>query len=180
MSRAIDDLLHEHEAIGHALRILAVINQKLATNSSVDAGDLTAFVGFFKEFADKCHHGKEEGLLFPAVGEAAAQEAGPVLEELLAEHAQGRRWMASMSAAIEPHVNAGEFIQAAQGYAQLLQAHIAKENEVLFPLAQRVLPADRLEALYEGFEAHEAEVIGAGRHEQLHALLKSLKAKYAS
>jgi hemerythrin-like domain-containing protein len=33
-------------------------------------------MGFLKEFADKRHHGKEEGILFPALVEADIPEKG--------------------------------------------------------------------------------------------------------
>lgn len=178
MSRAIEDLLHEHEAILFALKILASINRKLEAASPVDATDLSAFVGFLKEFADKCHHGKEEGLLFPALATAGVQQvAGPV-DMLRKEHEEGRRWIAEMSAALEPVLNAAAFTRAARGYTELLRTHIGKENEVLFPMAERVLSPERLESLYEAFEQHESRVIGPGRHEELHALLKSLKGRY--
>jgi len=178
MSQAIDDLRHEHEAILFALKILAAINRRLTDGQAVDLADLRDFIGFLREFADKCHHGKEEGLLFPALIEAGvANEGGPV-GVMLAEHVEGRKWIAAMEAALQPVFHAAEFVAAAQGYTQLLSAHIEKENQVLFPLAERLLPEARLQALFEAFEAHEAQVIGAGRHEQLHGLLKHWQAKY--
>lgn len=180
MSRAIDDLLHEHEAILFALKILTNINRKLEAASQVDSADLSAFVGFLKEFADKCHHGKEEGLLFPALAASGVPEAGSSLGVLLKEHEEGRRWIAGMSAAIAPVLDAAAFIRAAQSYTELLRAHIDKENEVMFPIAERVLSPEHLESLYEAFEEYESKVIGQGRHEELHALLKSLKSKYAA
>ena len=85
-----------------------------------------------------------------------------------------------MSAAMDPVLNPAAFIRAAQAYTNLLRVHIEQENHVLFPMAERVLSPERLESLYEAFEEHESKVIGQGRHEELHALLKSLKSKYAS
>lgn len=178
MSRAIEDLEHEHEAILFALRILDSMARQAAAGSAVDRADLTAFVGFLQEFADRCHHGKEEGLLFPALAAAGVAEQGGPLGALLHEHVEGRRWIAQMQASTEPTFDAARFSAAARGYGELLRAHIRKENEVLFPLAERLLSAAQLEALFEGFEEHEATVIGAGRHEQLHQLLKSLELKY--
>ncbi len=180
MSRAIEDLLHEHEAIVFALNILANMAMKLKSPSQVDPADLTAFIGFLKEFADKCHHGKEEGLLFPALAAADVQQAGAPLAGLLREHEEGREWISAMSAAIDPVLNPAAFIRAAQGYTELLRSHIEKENHVLFPMAERLLSPDRLESLYEAFEEHESKVIGQGRHEELHALLKSLRSKYVA
>lgn len=180
MSRAIEDLLHEHEVIEFALKILTNMTGKLESSSQVDPADLTAFIDFLKEFADKCHHGKEEGLLFPALVTADVQEAGAPLAELLREHEEGREWIAAMSAAIDPVLNRDAFIRAAQGYTELLRSHIEKENHVLFPMAERVLSPELLESLYKAFEEHESKVIGQGRHEELHDLLKSLRRKYVA
>lgn len=178
MSQAIHDLRREHDAILLALEILAEINQRLAADQLVELSDLQDFVAFLKEFADKLHHGKEEGLLFPALVEAGvAMEGGPV-GELLWEHVHGRHSIAAMEAALQPDFDATAFAAAAQGYADLLSAHIEKENGVLFPLAERVLPKDRRQALFAAFEAYDDKVIGAARLKQLYALLGTWKARY--
>ena len=179
MSRPIDDLMHEHEAILFALQILEDFEQRAAAGAPVDSADVNAFLGFLREFADRCHHGKEEGILFPAlVSAGVAQEGGPV-GVMLYEHDQGRHWIAEMAASLlGPRFDAARFAPAARRYRELLQAHIQKENEVLFPMAERLLAPEQLDQIFERFEAHEEEVIGAGRHEQLHALLKGLRAKY--
>lgn len=180
MSRAIDDLMHEHEALLYALPILESFERQTAAGQAVDVVDLAAFIGFLKEFADKCHHGKEEGILFPALLAAGIPgESGPV-GELLEEHVQGRGWIAQMESSLWPPSRPERFALAARAYRELLQAHIRKENEVMFPMAERTLEPAQLEGIFERFEAHEAQVIGAGRHEQLHALLKGLRAKYVA
>lgn len=180
MSRAIDDLKHEHDAIQVALKILESLEQRTATGQPVDTSDLAAFLGFLQEFADKCHHGKEEGILFPALVSAGLpQKSGPV-EVLLDDHVQGRDWIARMASSLTPALDPERFAQAARGYRELLQAHIRKENEVLFPMAEQMLSPEQLDSLFERFEAHEEQVIGAGRHEQLHGLLKALRAKYVT
>lgn len=180
MSRAIDDLMHEHEAILFALQILESFEQRLAAGQGAEPADLSAFLGFLREFADKCHHGKEEGILFPALVAAGVPEHGGPVGVMLDEHVQGRHWIAQLEASLGPPLDAQRFSNAARAYRELLQAHILKENEVLFPMAERRLPASQLENIFDRFEAHEEQVIGAGRHEQLHALLKGLRAKYVT
>ena len=180
MSKAIDDLKHEHDAILFALKILDGMNRKLATRESIDVIDVSDFLGFLKEFADTCHHGKEEGFLFPALIKAGLREQQAPVAGLLADHVKGREWMRAMEAATFPLLRSDEFRTASKGYMDLLQAHIEKENSVLFPMAEKVLSATQLGELYESFENHEATVVGPGRHEQLHALLKGLMAKYSS
>jgi len=178
MSKAIDDLKNEHEAILSAIQILERMIASMEKAPSVEPKDMHAFIGFLKEFADKCHHGKEEGLLFPALVGAGLPEKGGPIGVMLAEHAQGRKLIRDMKEAISPAVDRIKLAQAAGAYTTLLRKHIEKENVFLFPTAERVLTETQLEQLYEGFEEHEEKVIGQERHEELHAMLKSLQEKY--
>ena len=179
MSKAIDDLKHEHGAILFALQILEGMNRELATKRRIDVTDVSDFLAFLKEFADKCHHGKEEGFLFPALIKAGLSESQGPVAVMLSEHAKGRERIQAMETAIFPVPKPDEFQAAAKGYADLLRAHIEKENTILFPVAEQVLSTTQLDELYDSFEEHESSVVGPGRHEQLHDLLKKLMAKYA-
>jgi hemerythrin-like domain-containing protein len=178
MSKAIADLMNEHEAILSAIQIMGSMVATMETTASVDTKDIYDFIGFLKEFADKCHHGKEEGLLFPAMIKAGVLEKGGPISVMLAEHAQGRKLIQEMEASISTNVDLIKLAQAEKEYAYLLRNHIQKENRALFPMAENVLTESQLEKLYEGFEKHEEKVIGQGRHEELHAMLKSLQKKY--
>jgi hemerythrin-like domain-containing protein len=178
MSKAMDDLKNEHEAILSAIQILERMIADMEKAPSVNTKDMHDFIGFLKEFADKCHHGKEEGLLFPALIQAGLPEKGGPLGVMLADHAQGRQFIREMEEALSPQVDLVKLAQAAGGYAALLRNHIQKENMMLFPMTEKMLTETQLEQLYEGFEEHEEKVIGQGRHEELHAMLKILQEKY--
>ncbi len=178
MSKAIADLMNEHEAILSAIHILERMIATIEKATSVETKGIHDFIGFLKEFADKCHHGKEEGLLFPAMIGAGVPDKGGPIGVMLAEHAQGRKLIRDMEESISTDVDRMKLAQAAREYANLLRNHIQKENNVLFPMAERVLTETQLEKLYKGFEEHEEKVIGQGRHEELHAMLKSLQEKY--
>src|SRR5512143_4062102 len=178
MSKAIADLMNEHEAILSALQLLERMAAEGEKGTPPEQKDILEFIAFLKEFADKCHHGKEEGLLFPAMIGAGVPDRGGPIGVMMGEHDEGRRLIRAMEAAVSPAVDGPKFSQAAREYIQLLRAHIQKENLVLFPLAERALGQPVLENLYEGFEKHEEEVIGHGRHEQLHAMLHELQEKY--
>lgn len=177
MSQAIDDLRHEHDAILSALNILDRVEAE-ARKGTAASGDIAAFISFLKEFVDKCHHGKEEGMLFPALTKAGASERGAPVPALLSEHEQGRTLIRAMEEASHPVLQPERFSAAARAYSRHLRAHIEKENEVLFPLAEQVLGEGELDLLHRAFDKHEDEVIGHGRHEELHHMLHSLKAKY--
>lgn len=178
MSRAIDDLRQEHQAILSALEILDSMGHRLMATDPVESADLALLVGFLREFVDKCHHGKEEGFLFPAMVAAGLPREGGPLGVLLDEHAQGRVWIGRMQASLQPALDAHAFAAAARGYRELLAVHLQKENSVLFPMAERALAPAQLEQLFEAFEKHEREVMGPHRHEQLHATLHELRSRY--
>ncbi len=66
---------------------------------------------------------------------------------MLTEHDQGRAYLRAMEAAVIKAQN-GEtgmipvIAANASGYAELLRNHIDKEDRILYPLAERVLPED--------------------------------------
>ncbi|UNK78090.1 hemerythrin domain-containing protein [Sphingopyxis granuli] len=177
MSQATDVLKHEHDAILMALKILDKISNE-ARQGNATSADILKFLGFLREFADTCHHGKEEGLLFPAMIEAGLPADGGPVSVMLSEHEQGRALVAAMANAIEPTMSPTAFSEAAAAYIAHMRAHIEKENTVLFPMADQVVAAEVLDGLVGAFDRHEEEVMGSGRHDELHDMLKELKVKY--
>ena len=178
MSRAIDMLRAEHEAILAALNILDTFTQQVSADQTVECEDIDALLALFNEFADKCHHGKEEDLLFPALVKAGLTAGAGPLAVMLSEHEQGRRLVREMTEAAHPPLNLLDFFDAARAYSQALRSHIERENTVLFPMAEEVLTQTQLDTLADAFEEHEIRLIGRGRHEELHALIKRLQKRY--
>lgn len=179
MKTANEDLLGEHKAIQVALNILERIVERLQKDEGPDYKDINDLLGFLTEFADRCHHGKEEGFLFPALEKVGIKNEGGPIGVMLSEHTQGRNFIKQMQHSIEVEkVDINQLIGASTNYIRLLRAHIQKENTVLFPLIEiRLSATDQIE-LYENFENHEEKVIGEGRHEELHTLLEKLATKY--
>jgi len=70
------------------------------------------------------------------------------------------------------------FVQAARAYIDLLRQHIQKENQILFPLADQRLTAERQAFLTQGFQRIEQERIGEGRHQAFHRMLEDLDRQY--
>jgi hemerythrin-like domain-containing protein len=173
-------LMAEHELI---LQALDALEKKVAAIQAGAAPDRTYFekaVSFLRTFADKCHHGKEENLLFKRMAERGFPVQSGPLAVMLADHDAGRafiRGIADGAAKLgtDP-VAAKQIVENARGYIDLLRAHIDKENNVLFPMADRALGAEDQAFLSKEFERFEAEETGAGVHEAMLKLLDGLKA----
>ncbi len=178
-----EDLIHEHKAIKIMLSIMSKIAEDIKTNKGVDLHDIEKIIDFLKTFADKCHHGKEEAALFPALVLAGIQNENGPIGVMLYEHTIGRRYIKELSMGVEnskiDNTNTGELIAASlTNYVILLQNHIQKEENILFPMANKVLNEQIQKEIFKHFEKIEEEVVGHGVHEQLHELLKQLQNKY--
>jgi hemerythrin-like domain-containing protein len=167
---AIQVLLDEHRVIEQVLACLSAMARQTQREGRLEVGPAREALEFFRQFADRCHHGKEEAQLFPMLETRGFSATEGPTACMRHEHVQGRALLAAIDAAIEGAAAArpealDAFVRAAQGYAQFLQEHIDKEDQVLFPMAERTLKAADMEALDRSFERVEREEIGAGVHE---------------
>ena len=176
--RPTDDLKNEHEAVLVMLSILAKVAERLERKAVVPQEHFGQMLDFLRGFVDKCHHGKEETALFPAMEGAGVPGDGGPIGVMLAEHEAGRGLVRQMAASAGKDERA--FVRATRDYIGLLTQHIAKENGVLFPMADKVLSAETQVRLDHEFEEIEEKVVGAGKHEQYHAMLHALKAFYGA
>ena len=181
--RPTDILKKEHDAILLMLGVIEKVCDKLEFGEIVNPQHLEQIVEFIQVFADKCHHGKEEELLFVEMNKAGfPKEAGPIAV-MLQEHELGRSFVRQMAEASRDYSlgkpgSGKKFEDNARGYVALLQQHISKENNILFPLADSHIPENVQERLLTDFEKVESEKIGAGKHEELHKVIDSLKNFY--
>lgn len=177
---ATNILMSEHRVIEKVLDALDHGADRLEAGEGVTPEFFLNTADFIRGFADGCHHVKEEEVLFPdLVQHGVPQQGGPV-GVMLSEHEQGRVYTRGMRAAAE-RLQAGdpsakaEILRNARGYTALLHAHILKEENVLFTLADRVIPADEQPQVVEDFEAVEHEETGEGVHEKYLAMADSLE-----
>ncbi len=181
--KATEDLKREHEAIKLMLRILDEMAGRLEAGQSLNPEHLDGVVEFIQVFADKCHHAKEEDLLFPAMEKAGIQRDRGPIGVMLYEHGEGRKFAQAMKEAVERYKGGdsaagGAIVESGRKYIELLDQHIHKEDNILYPIADSTLSDEEGERLAEAFENIEVEVIGLGRHEQFHHFLDRMAAEY--
>lgn len=120
-------------------------------------------VDFIRNYADRFHHAKEEDVLFKALVANGMPEKQSPIEAMLIEHDLGRAFVRNIEEAAQKALD-GEsgqipvIAENAKGYAALLRGHIDKEDTILYPLAERVLPEDGREALVTAYSEAEARM----------------------
>lgn len=180
MSEATQQLMNEHRAIEKVLGLLEKAADSIEAGRTVDPVVLDHAVDFIRNFADRCHHAKEEGALFPAMMQhGVPKQMGPI-GVMLADHEMGRSYVQGMVQAL-PGYRAGDgeakgaLVDNLRNYVTLLKGHIQKEDFVLYPMSDRVLPVTEQAALFEEFERIERVVAGPGEHEKHLALIGELE-----
>mgnify|MGYP001793698592 CR=1 FL=1 len=179
---ATADLRSEHVDVGRMLAIMDAMAERVRAGDRPDSGQLAEGIEFLRVFVDKCHHTKEQQLLFPALRTANVRSVDEVLEVLLADHVHGRETVARIAAAAqrpsdEDAANA-ELAAAMADYTALLHAHIRREENDCFDVADRELPIAVQDELAVGYARIERDVLGEGVHEGFHALLARLARTY--
>lgn len=153
-------MVEEHKLI---LRMIALVEQnaeRAAQNEFRDWHFFLDAVAFIREYADRFHHAKEEDVLFTALVKNGMPEKQSPIEAMLMEHDAGRAHVRGMEEAAQRALAGDEseipaLIEHARGYAELLRSHIDKEDTILYPLAERVLPEDGRPAMLEAYRAAE-------------------------
>jgi len=171
---AVSILSGEHRVILQVLAALEAIAARAATGD-LPTGDAHATLDVLRTFADACHHAKEEDILFPAL---EAQMPGFMPTRVMrGEHEMGRALIHGMTEALARGDGPG-FACAATAYLELLRAHILKEDEVLFRIAQAQLSPEEDAAIVDAYRRLEHDDVGDGTHLRMLATADRLAAAY--
>ena len=108
-------LRKEHKGILKMLDVTDEVARRLEAGQSVAPEKLADLLEFFRLFADQCHHGKEEDLLFPRLEQRGMPRAGGPIGVMLAEHDQGRSLIKQMAEASEAYGAGAPGVGAAVG-----------------------------------------------------------------
>lgn len=170
-------LSDEHRVIE---RVLGVLQRLTAVPVNPSLEQWRKALDFFRHFADQCHHFKEEKVLFPALEEHGIPREGGPIGMMLAEHEEGRGHVRSMIDAVEQVAKGNgaastTLLDHARAYVTLLREHIQKEDDILFRMADEVIPEEEQRRILKDFENHEAEEMGAGAHEKYLSIARELE-----
>jgi len=164
MNTCTENLENDHV---YVLRLTDVM-EKMVVGLATDLSDMELVVKLIQQYADGFHHAKEENLLFPLlVKKGFSEHEGPV-GVMLQEHAEGRNFVKAMVSDMDRYRTGDDTVlpdiyRSMQGYIDLLRAHIGKENNVLFRMADKVLSAAEQEELLKKFTEMEATEYGQAK-----------------
>jgi hemerythrin-like domain-containing protein len=163
-----DVLEEEHRSIQKVVGALAVQAEAMEGGREPDLDLLEQIVDFLRVFADRCHHGKEEDILFPLLESKGVPPHGCPLGALKHDHVAGRALVSQLAQAVADRkagapVPNETFVKCLRGLTELYPNHIWKEDYLLFPMVSKVLGAEDQAALLRRFAEADRE-IGSDAH----------------
>ena len=171
----------EHQLILDVVDVLDGTLNRADSASDLDFDVVDRCISFFRLFADACHHGKEEDLLFPELIEHGMPgDEGPIAV-MLSEHQQGRLSVRGMAEAIggarSGDENAVSSLRThSDDYINLIRAHIGKEDNILFNMADDMVVGEARRALCDRYDAVCARRFEGQTKEDLETMAASLMA----
>ncbi len=169
-SPPIKKLVDEHVLIKRLLALIPEVVLQLDLSSAEGRKLITDGVDFIRSYADRFHHGKEEEILFKYF-----DEKSEIIQAMHSDHETGRSHVRAIREALEK--GDGQTVCThLTAYRELLQEHINKENEILFPWMDRSLSAADKDALARQFATTE-EAMGKDLPRHYEAIIAALEQK---
>ncbi|MBI4930370.1 MAG: hemerythrin domain-containing protein [Bacteroidetes bacterium] len=173
MNKSMKVLFDEHEIIVNAIDTAQQAKLLIGKDDAAYEKLITQLIGFFRNYADKYHHFKEEEILFPEMAKRNELLADGVIKEMFENHADFRVMIKN----IETSLNKKQYPHAQlllEEYTEALLDHIAVENDEVFQTAETIFSEEELEKIYFRFEDCDRE-LGNAKKEELKELADTLR-----
>ena len=162
--RALSKIRAEHQSLTAVRWSLQHLAERAGSGAGPDFELFSIMIDYIDLFPERFHHPKEDEYLFEAL-QARALEARWIVSDLTAEHAQGNRLIHDLRHALALYRVTGEpgraqFAAAVDAYVDFHWNHMRKEEDVVLPLAKRVLTDTDWQAIDAAFSTNEDPLFG--------------------
>jgi hemerythrin-like domain-containing protein len=171
--------MREHRVIERVVAFLGAEAEAIPSRGAVDPRVIDLVTDFIRTYADRCHHGKEEDILFARLAEKDLDEGiAAEMRELVAEHVHAREMTGRLVAANEAFASgdttALDRIQSAmRELAAFYPAHIAKEDKHFFKPCMAYFAEDDQSAMLEDFDRFDQGLV----HEKYRGVAATLEGR---
>ncbi len=176
----VEILITEHRLIEYAVDVLKEEQHKITASGKVDPNFIVTAVDFFRTYADRYHHGKEEGILFNALfkSKLSAVDAA-LMQELIMEHATARRTVTRLEALKTSYINGDakaldQILESLNTLIALYPKHIEKEDKHFFYPVMQYFTEEEQQAMLQKFLEYDQNFTDNRYKQIIEALEKGL------
>lgn len=153
----IEILIREHRLIERFVKLIKKQIETIVESQEVDLNFIVSAVDFFRTYADRYHHGKEEGILFKELSQKKLSDTDKkMMQELEMEHAYARKTVTNLENSKEAYLGSKtgtskDISQLLKVLVKLYPAHIEKEDKHFFYPAMNYFTQQEQEDMYKEF-----------------------------
>ncbi len=170
--KPIGPLMIEHRLIERMVELMSRELNRMNSGEQPDVNFIGQAADFMRTYGDRCHHGKEENILFIALADKSlSPEHQQTMAELVREHNEAREMLGELTDARSRYAaGAGEAVstiaKCLEGLVRLYPHHIATEDKHFFiPIMEYFTETEQQNMLQEFAEFDRALI--HGKYEQL-------------
>jgi len=156
-SKTLNIIRDEHRSIGAILHGMEYLVDKIrARKAKVNTRVFAAMIYYLDTFSERMHHPKEDRYLFNAL-RGRGGEAAAIVADLEREHAAGGDALRRLEQCLMRYEEGGDkefpaFAEAVARFVGEYRDHMHKEEDIVFPLAERLLSASDWQAIDRAFD----------------------------
>lgn len=163
--KPIAPLMVEHRLIERMVELIGIELSEIERGKDPNGPFIAAAVDFFRTYADRTHHGKEEDILFRELSaKGLSAEHKKMVGELMEEHVNARKWVSALSEANARYSKGykeelTDIISSMKELFELYPWHIEKEDRHFFIPAMSYLSEEEQVAMLREFYSFDRNMI---------------------
>ena len=177
----VGPLMIEHRLIERMIALMKVNAARMREQGKAELGFIDIAVDFIRTYADRTHHGKEEGILFRDLSKKPLlPDLSETMRELVEEHGQGRECVRRLSGARDSYAQGStkalaDILAAFDELVEFYPKHIEKEDRHFFLPCMEFLTKDEQASMLEEMEKFDRTMI----HEKYRKTVEGLEKRPA-
>ncbi len=173
-------LISEHVLILKGLESLRIARDKIEQNQHPPKLFFQKAVSFFRNYADKYHHYKEEFLMFGFLAQKMKGQLDLEIGSLRHQHEIGRQFLTRLERSINGYEIKNEIaitslLENLASFISVLSRHIHREDNLFFPMVEHELSVDERATLLKQFKIEEEKLSTKNSIENNLELLKEIE-----
>lgn len=173
----IAPLMKEHRLIERMVAQMKRELEEVRKNRKANPVFIDTAVEFYRMYADRCHHGKEEDILFRILAaKGLSDNLKTIMDELVEEHKASREMVKCLADAKEDYVAGdekalGSIVTMLDRLSQFYPVHIAKEDKHFFFPCMEYCPQEEKDAILVQFDKFDKSLI----HEKYETIVEKME-----
>jgi hemerythrin-like domain-containing protein len=158
-------LTREHRLIDEMIKLINEQLKIMIRSNKVDLDFIHRVINFMRDYVDKCHHGKEEDILFGDLAKInMTKEDKKIMKELIYEHVAGRENVDALAEAKEKYKSGNrefinDIIDALKKLADFYRCHMEKEEKYFFIPCAAYLNKEKEDMIVRRFYEFDSGIV---------------------